>query len=143
MILRSATMDDDALLLAWRNDPLTRQTSISSDPVDAAQHQIWLADVLADPARSLLVAISHDEPVGTVRIDREGEVSELSWTVSPDHRGKGHGTEIVGLAVAQTGGAVKALIKESNEASRKIATAAGLSLTGSQGGIETWTKGPA
>ncbi len=143
MILRPASMDDAGLLLAWRNDPLTRQASIDGDSVDEAQHQAWLADVLENPERSILIAVVEDVAVGTVRLDREGQLSELSWTVSPDHRGKGFGTKIVQLAVAQAGGPVKAVIKEGNQASRKIAAAAGLALVGSQGGLETWTNRPA
>lgn len=142
MILRPASMDDSELLLAWRNDPLTRQTSINSDPLDAAHHQAWLSDGLADPKREILIAVIEDEPVGTARIDREGQVSELSWTVSPDHRGKGYGTRIVQQVVERTGGTVKAVIKDGNEASQKIAAAAGLRLDKSEGGLQTWTNTP-
>lgn len=142
MILRPASIDDADLLFAWRNDLLTRQTSISGEPVDEAEHQTWLSEVLADPSRTIFVASVEDEPVGTLRIDSEGDVSELSWTISPDHRGKGFGTEMVQLGVARAGGTVKAVIKESNVASRKVAAAAGLSLAISQGGLETWTNAP-
>ncbi len=143
MILRPASMDDAGLLLAWRNDPLTRQASIDGDSVDEVEHRTCLGEILADPARTILIALSKDEPVGTLRIDRDADVSELSWTISPDHRGKGFGTEMVQLGVAQAGGPVKAVIKEGNQASRKIAAAAGLALVGSQGGLETWTNRPA
>ena len=59
---RPATAADERLLLAWRNDPATRAASRRTEVVDAAAHARWLADVLTDPERVLLVAERAGEP---------------------------------------------------------------------------------
>lgn len=86
---RTATEADAPRLLAWRNDPGTRTASRSTDPVDAADHGRWLAAVLADPARLLLVAERAGVPVGTVRFDRVApDLWEVSITLAPEARGR-------------------------------------------------------
>jgi len=42
MNIRLATRDDAQLLLAWRNDPLTRAMSKSMDEVQWDEHVRWL-----------------------------------------------------------------------------------------------------
>jgi RimJ/RimL family protein N-acetyltransferase len=87
---REATEADAELLLAWRNDPRTRQSSRSTAPVPPADHLSWLRGVLADPDRLLLVADHEDAPVGTVRFDRrEPRCWEVSITLAPESRGRG------------------------------------------------------
>lgn len=86
---RPATESDAERLLAWRNDPGTRTASRSTDPVSAADHGRWLAGVLADPARLLLVAARGGAPVGTVRFDRLApDLWEVSITLAPEARGR-------------------------------------------------------
>ncbi|MEV8606397.1 GNAT family N-acetyltransferase [Amycolatopsis sp. NPDC051373] len=87
---REATEADAELLLAWRNDPRTREASRSSGVIELAEHLRWLRGVLASPDRLLLVVSDDDGPVGTVRFDRErpGEW-EVSITLAPASRGRG------------------------------------------------------
>lgn len=89
MRARQATAADSALLLEWRNDPVTRQWSIDRSAVAPADHERWLASVLADPGRHLLV-VEAPTPVGVVRFDSCGEGEfEVSITVAPSARGRG------------------------------------------------------
>lgn len=97
IILRKATMEDAANLLAWRNDPKTRRWSRSSDIVTPAEHHAWLERTLAYPFRSLYVAERDVVPIGTGRLDYEHDQIEVSVTVAPEHRGHGYGEEIVRL----------------------------------------------
>lgn len=126
MRLRPATLDDAPLLLAWRNDPDTRANSHNTAKVTLAEHRAWLEATLANPARTLWIA-EDGGPVGTVRCDH-GEVSELSWTVAPEARGKGVGRRMVALAVAEVGGRIRAEVKTGNHASARIAESAGMVL---------------
>ncbi|MEU3274027.1 GNAT family N-acetyltransferase [Saccharomonospora sp. NPDC006951] len=88
---RPATEADAALLLEWRNDPVTRQWSRNTDPVAPADHGAWLRRVLDSPDRHLFVIGTPSEEVGTVRFDRDAsqEVWEVSITLAPSVRGKG------------------------------------------------------
>jgi spore coat polysaccharide biosynthesis predicted glycosyltransferase SpsG/RimJ/RimL family protein N-acetyltransferase len=87
-VVREATARDSALLLDWRNDPVTRAWSRTTDPVSRADHEAWFERVLNDPDRRLLVAEFENRPVGTVRFDRDTDHWEVSVTVAPHARGR-------------------------------------------------------
>lgn len=139
LTLRTATMEDAKQLHEWRNDLLTRQNSINMDEVPWENHVAWLEKSLASPDRTLLVAEQDERPVGTVRIDREDGVLELSWTVAPDARGNGVGQKMVALCADQTEGPLVAHIKRENRASQRIAEAAGFRLE-KDGELQIWRR---
>lgn len=139
LVLRHATIEDAALLLAWRNDPLTRAMSRTEDLVTPEAHQAWLTQTLADPARTLLIAERDGEAVATVRRDRTAGGMELSWTVAPDARGRGYGRAAL-IAAIPPGVEALARIKPGNEASRRIARAAGFEHAGDEAGLEIWRR---
>lgn len=124
--LRPAVLADAELLLAWRNDAQTRAASHHSEPIALDAHLQWLRRSLATPERTLLIAMLGEEPAGTVRIDREGAVSHLSWTVAPAMRGRGLGRRMVALAVQGIAGPLRAEVRAGNTASMRIAEAAGM-----------------
>jgi UDP-2,4-diacetamido-2,4,6-trideoxy-beta-L-altropyranose hydrolase len=126
--LRPAALSDAGLLLAWRNDEQTRAASHHREPVPWEDHMDWLRRSLADPLRSLWIACRGNQPVGTVRADREGDAgpTTLSWTVAPDQRGSGVGRAMVQLAAQGLSGPLHAEVKAGNAASARIAEAAGL-----------------
>jgi RimJ/RimL family protein N-acetyltransferase len=66
----------------------------------------------------------------------------MSWTVAPEHRGKGVGAAIVRLAVSRmTEERVFAEIKASNFASRRIAEKSGFRLRGDRDGMLVYWRG--
>lgn len=88
--LRPATSDDADLLLEWRNDPVTREMSLSSDVVTPEGHAAWLAASLGSQERRLFIANADGRPVGQVRLDARGAGSyEISITIAPAARGRG------------------------------------------------------
>lgn len=133
--LRAATVADGADLLRWRNDPETRRWSRNESETSAAEHALWLGASLASPTRSLWIAEIEGIAVGTVRADRAPDGVELSWTVAPERRGQGVGTCMVRLALESLAGRVYAYVKAGNEASVRIATAAGFRLDSDQQGF--------
>jgi len=137
--LCAATLADAALLHAWRNDAETRANSHNRDAVAWDDHLAWLAAVLADPARELLIAEQDGTAVGTVRLDREGDDTLLSWTVAPARRGRGLGRTMVRCAVARVPAArLRAEIAVSNARSIAIARGAGFRLSETIGDITVW-----
>jgi spore coat polysaccharide biosynthesis predicted glycosyltransferase SpsG len=88
--VRLATAEDADVLRRWRDDPATRAASHSTAAVDPDVHQSWLAGVLVDRDRHLLVGSDDRGDVGTVRWDRvdDGEW-EVNITVAPGRRGEG------------------------------------------------------
>lgn len=141
LIFRPAVMDDAARLLSWRNDPETRAQSRSTALVTLAEHQAWLAAVLADPNRRLfIVEDKSGMAVGTMRFDHQQDETEISWTVAPEARGRGIGRIMVAQALAQTSGVAVACIRPGNEASLAIAHAAGFAPAGMRGEMTLWKR---
>lgn len=128
MELRKVTLTDWKLLLDWRNDYHTRLNSHKTELVSEDTHKNWLQTVLANENYHFFIATENETPVGTVRADysENDNCYELSWTISPDFRGKGIGKVMVKLLVERINGKVRAEIKKGNVASIKIAEYAGL-----------------
>lgn len=142
MQLRPAIDADCGCLLRWRNDPLTCSMSITTDTVAEPDHIRWFHASLKNPLRKILMAEKGLKiPVGTVRFDitPEAEIPiEMSWTMAPEHRGKGWGVEMVKAAMPAR--PVKCSIKAENAASQRIAYAAGFRLI-EDGDLQTWVFG--
>lgn len=97
--VRPATPGDAVLLHTWRNDPVVRSLSRSTDPISLDTHATWLRSSLASPDRHLLVVETPGDatPTATIRYDLlpqqagSRERWEVSITVAPDRRGRGLG----------------------------------------------------
>ena len=95
--LRPVQPQDSTQLLAWTNDPATRQQSFDPAPVPLAQHETWLASQLAQPECYLLLlaeTIDTGEPVGLIRFalsldDEKDAPATLSYSLGPAYRGRG------------------------------------------------------
>ena len=124
--LRPASEEDAALLREWRNDPETRAASRTTAEVGIEEHATWLAAVLADPARQLLICELAGEPAGQVRFDRLAERRyEISISLAPSARGQGLSPSFISLAVQQLreshrDARVEAHVREEN--TRSLAT---------------------
>ncbi len=141
LVFREATLKDAELLLSWRNDADTRENSLNSALVSSDQHLCWLEKTLADPNRKLLICEMTGNPVGTVRIDHlEPNLSELSWTVAPQFRGRGIGSSMVSKAAQTVEGRLIAKIKDAAKSSQQVAMRAGFKLTTTSDGITYWEK---
>lgn len=138
--LRPATSTDAALLLEWRNDPVTRANSFNTARVAEAEHRDWFTASLKNPQRRILIAVRDGAPVGMVRADLVGGATELSWGVAPRERGRGAGKAIVAVAVKLIGGSITARIKAGNAASARVALSAGFVLEREEGGVTYWRR---
>ena len=142
VVLRPASPSDIDALYRWRMDPDTRAASLSTSAIPFEAHRAWLLDLLADSTRRLFVAECDGIPVGTIRADLRDEISELSWTVAPEHRGRGIGTQMVVLMAASISGPIEAVVKAGNPASVRIAEAAGMRLRSNSDGLLRFFRGP-
>jgi RimJ/RimL family protein N-acetyltransferase len=133
-------MEDARVLLGWRNDELSRRFSIETAVVDEDGHMAWLRESLANPRRQLLMALEDGKEVGTVRLDHSPDHCTLSWTVAPEARGRGIGTEMVALVLRGCAETVRAIIKSDNHASIRVAERAGMVLERREGNILYYVK---
>jgi RimJ/RimL family protein N-acetyltransferase len=134
--LRDTVLADGDDLFRWRNDRETRVSSRDTADLSWDEHLTWLKSALQNPNRRLLIAEDEGGAVGTIRFDFVSGVWEISWTVAPEHRGKGVGAAIVQLALSgMTGERVFAEIKAANFASRRIAEKSGFRLQEDRAGL--------
>lgn len=94
-MIRPAEFSDWKILLDWRNDPETRENSISSVEIVEEGHKQWLKHTLESRIRKIFI-YETDRPLGTIRLDIvDWETKILSWTVAPEARGAGVGTRML------------------------------------------------
>jgi UDP-2,4-diacetamido-2,4,6-trideoxy-beta-L-altropyranose hydrolase len=136
LTVRRVTSSDATLLHAWRNDPVVRENSFSTDPIAWEDHQRWLAGRLASPSTAMFVLEDADGPVAQVRYERRADrEAEVGITVAAEARGRGYGraalVETLPAACAALGvDRVIALIKIENEPSRRAFEHAGFASAG-------------
>lgn len=120
MLIRPATIEDAKRLFEWRNDPVTCAMSRNTAPVNWFGHVDWLRQRLAWRAPMLFIAEVDGMPVGTFRIDG----GEISYTIAPEHRGKGYATAMLRIA-RERFGTCRAEIRPDNIPSIRAAESAG------------------
>jgi RimJ/RimL family protein N-acetyltransferase len=99
--VRAATMRDSDLLLAWANDPATRAQSFQPDRIEAATHELWLANRLVSPSSRLLIGLEGPTPIGQVRFDRDPDGTvEVGISVAADARNRGLGGSLLTAGLA-------------------------------------------
>jgi RimJ/RimL family protein N-acetyltransferase len=120
LFLRNATLDDAQTLFDWRNDPLTRAMSKTSEAVEWEKHLCWLSLRISRQEPHLYIAEINGTPAGTLRIDGDA----LSYTVAPNYRNRRVATRMLQWARSEFG-VLRAEIKPENIASIRAAERAG------------------
>lgn len=139
MILRDATDTDAMDVWAWRQDPLTRAMSRTTDEVRLESHLDWFAKALIDPNRTLLIGEADGAKVGMVRFDHGGQ-TEVSINVNPAYRSRGYGHALLSQAVQRVNGDIWAEIKDDNLASRRLFERLGFELHSRRGGLGRYVR---
>lgn len=138
--IRLATADDSERLFAWRNDPDTRRASHNTDVVPPERHAEWFEKSLQRSDRIMLIAMLHEEPIGTVRFDkRPDSYLEVSINIAPEARAKKLGAACLGAAcdfvLTKKSAGFHAEIRPENAASIRIFQQCGFHETGRKGGF--------
>jgi RimJ/RimL family protein N-acetyltransferase len=136
MRLVAASPNHSRLLWEWRNDALSREASLSSEPISWETHESWFARRLADSETRIVVAYI-EAPVGCVRI-QSGAVSIM---VAPEHRGFGHASRMLEMALVGEG-ELKAEIKDWNRASIRVFERCGFAPVETRDGVTCYLRRP-
>lgn len=125
-------------LWEWRNDPETRQMSLSQEPISWETHQKWYEETCKNPEKILLIAFENQVPCGMVRLDiLSNDSATVHINISPQKRGHGLGTKLLLAACryAWVFHGLKSLVadvKLENIASQKAFEKSGFVLLGAQ-----------
>ena len=129
---RLAEARDSDDILAWRNDPVAVETSLTRSPVASDDHARWFASVLASPNRVLVMVTEGDAKIGNVRFDIRGGEALVSINLNPAMRGRGYGQPALEGAEALLHGRLPLLlvaeIRRTNPQSLKIFQRAGYAI---------------
>lgn len=103
LCLHRADVNPDSLdsqrIWQWRNDPVTRAMSVTTEEIPWERHRAWYAQAAADPSRVLLLASEGEAAVGMVRFDlRALADAEVSINLNPQVRGSGQGRRVLAAA---------------------------------------------
>jgi len=119
--LREITQSDWKVLLEWRNDKNTRQNSFNSDLISVSEHKEFIKNTITNTNRTQFILEYNEIPVGTIREDKLGKDEfELSYTISPVHRGKKIGQIMMSLYLIERSGSFLCEVKEENVPSIKM-----------------------
>jgi UDP-2,4-diacetamido-2,4,6-trideoxy-beta-L-altropyranose hydrolase len=98
LVLRDACPSDLMLLWQWRNDPMVRAMSFSSEAITLIQHEDWFARKLADTNCFLFIIQENFQPIGQIRFEGEYDF-EVSFSLSEQMRGKKYATPSIILGI--------------------------------------------
>ena len=134
--IRPVAKEDCPLIFKWAADPVTRQLSFHSEPIQWEEHLQWFERVIHEPHSVFVMAewLQNGRwiPVGQVRIAQDGIVS---ISIAPEYRGRRLARPALQGAVGSyrarfPGKALTAYIKPENRASQSVFRQAGFEYTG-------------
>lgn len=125
LTFRKADKGDLDLFFEWTNEPLTRQNSFNSEPVDYQTHTQWFSQKINDENCQILVFENANSiPVGQVRIEKKEQETIIGVSVDKNFRGEGYSSKMIALATEEFFKnfdvlSIHAYIKKENSASIK------------------------
>jgi UDP-2,4-diacetamido-2,4,6-trideoxy-beta-L-altropyranose hydrolase len=144
LVLRKVVIEDEALLLEWANDPVTRVNSFSANSIAAEEHHAWFAARMVDPDNYLMFLVENTDgvPMGQVRFERRAGSWMINYSVAAPYRAKGLGRRVLELALMQLrstekSAAVVGHVRSDNVASHRIFQSLGfVAMPAASGGVE-------
>lgn len=136
--------EDCRAVWEWRNDPVTRQMSRTTELIPWESHKRWYEKFARSPQTSLLIASIDGAPACMVRFDTLSPgACELHINLNPALRGKRHGGPILAAACAYgferlNFHTIDANIKVENLPSIKIFEGCGFVRQGEHAGMLTY-----
>ncbi len=127
MRFRYARVADEALLLEWANDPVTRRNAFSPGAIAPETHHNWFYKRLRDleGCRLYVAETMEGLPVGQVRFERQVQGWEVHYSIAPEFRRYGLGSTMLKNALFRlkregVSARIFGRVKKNNIASNKI-----------------------
>lgn len=105
LYLRQIEECDASLAVRWFNDPRNWATLARLGPMNLIREREWIARLYTDATHAAFVIAlrAGDEPIGFCGLHDIHPANRSAWLGlligSPDHRGRGYGTEAIALLV--------------------------------------------
>ena len=100
LTFREANENDTQLYFDWANDPVVREQSYNSNPINFENHKKWFESKINDC--SCLMFIFQNEKklnIGQIRIQKENNKEALiGISIASDFRGRGYAKDMLQIA---------------------------------------------
>lgn len=97
--IQKATQDDLMDIFDWRNDPVTCQMSLNSNPIKLDAHREWFKKAISSKNIKMYMAFQSDAKVGVCRFDMDSNIAEISINLNPSFRNKGLSFEVLKCSI--------------------------------------------
>lgn len=95
--LREVNIDDAEMLYAWRNDETVRKSSFSEEIIEFPSHLAWLNRTLKSKDVLFYILVDDSKNVGQIRVNTDGKLGTISYSIDASFRNKGYGKKILEL----------------------------------------------
>lgn len=89
--LRDANKGDCDLLFSWVNDETVRKNSLNTSIVDLDSHIKWFNSKIESSNCKMFIIIKDDIEVGQIRIDIDGNIGTINYSIDYIYRKMGIG----------------------------------------------------
>lgn len=93
--LRKASYDDCNRLFDWANDELVRKNSFNTGAIIYEDHKKWFENKIDNINSIIFIAMINDILIGQIRIDIDGDIGIIDYSIDYKYRGKGLGTQVL------------------------------------------------
>ena len=97
LYLQEAGERDCGMLFVWANDPVVRCNAFQTAHIPFETHQEWFRKVLEDNTIWQYILYHRQIPVGQIRLNIEKGVGKIDYSIAPDMRGRGFGSNVLEL----------------------------------------------
>lgn len=100
LCFRAVTQEDESLVLAWANDPEVRRWSWKNTlEIRKSEHRQWFREKLANENTRIWIMQKRGVSCGLIRIEVEGHIAIINYSIAAEHRGKNLGARMLCMAV--------------------------------------------
>ena len=85
------------ILLRWRNEKITRLTSLNKNIVSIVQHKNWLKKIKKNKLNQVFIFYNDNIPIGTSAAVRKENNYFLNYSIDKNYQGKGLAIKMLNL----------------------------------------------
>lgn len=127
--LRLINLSDSDTLYEWVNDPVTRKVSFNSHFIEREEHDSYIKSIIGSKTKNQFILEVDGKGVGTVKESINENDIELTYAISPEHRGKRIAPLMMHFYLHDRKGVFLCRIKGDNIPSIKMVERCGFTLT--------------
>ena len=85
------------ILLRWRNEKITRLTSLNKNIISIARHKNWLKKIKKNKLNQVFIFYNDNIPIGTSAAIKRKNNYFLNYSIDKNYRGKGLAIKMLNL----------------------------------------------